>query len=101
MIYMTGGGGGFFSIIIIGYALLTAVRTLLAVGKTFDDLEVSSGVKISTILQRAVYSALSLVFISYFTFQSAKLGLLPTSDVDVGTAARSFASSAVSILPPP
>eukprot|EP01054_Gregarina_sp_Poly1_P002386 Gregarina_sp_Poly_1__2385@NODE_163_length_12241_cov_147_232955_g145_i0_p7_GENE_NODE_163_length_12241_cov_147_232955_g145_i0NODE_163_length_12241_cov_147_232955_g145_i0_p7_ORF_typecomplete_len186_score25_83DUF1077/PF06417_12/4_3e23TRP/PF06011_12/0_05_NODE_163_length_12241_cov_147_232955_g145_i037164273 len=84
MIWMM-GGGGVFAFIILAYAVLSAVRVLLGVSKSFDDLQGSVAVPVNTLLQRTVYIIFASAFLGYFLLQCSKSGLLPVTEVRVGT----------------
>lgn len=81
MIYMT--AGGIFGFIILGYALISAIRVLVGVNKTFDDLQKSIGVPVNTRLQRLTYITTASILLAYFIYQCAKMGFLPLNTVDV------------------
>lgn len=80
MIWMM-GGGGMFGIIIVGYALITAIRTLLGCQKVFEDLSKATGVQENFYLQKAVYCVIAMAFVLYLLYSCAKMGFLPLSTV--------------------
>lgn len=83
MMYMI-GSGGIFTFIILGYALLSAVRVLLAGNKTFDELQTSANTpEVSMLLQRLLYTFFALGFVAYFLIQCGRIGLLPLKEVDL------------------
>eukprot|EP01056_Protomagalhaensia_sp_Gyna25_P005695 Protomagalhaensia_sp_Gyna_25__5694@NODE_810_length_2565_cov_135_815519_g638_i0_p2_GENE_NODE_810_length_2565_cov_135_815519_g638_i0NODE_810_length_2565_cov_135_815519_g638_i0_p2_ORF_typecomplete_len179_score22_40DUF1077/PF06417_12/2_7e23DUF1700/PF08006_11/0_067_NODE_810_length_2565_cov_135_815519_g638_i05931129 len=84
MIYMM-GGGGIFGFIVLGYAVLSASRVLLGMGKSFDALQAGVSVPVNMILQKAVYLILGCAMLGYFLFQCSRIGLLPVTEVRVGT----------------
>lgn len=89
MIYMGGPGAGFFSIIILGYAMLSAVQQLMALNRVFLPLEpTASGVKINLFFPKLLYLVCTGAFIVYFLFHTAKMGFLPLSNVTLTNVTR-------------
>lgn len=84
MSYMM-GSGGVFGFIILGYAVISAVRILFGVSKAFDDLQRSVSIPVNTFMQRSVYVACASAMLIYFLLQCSRIGLLPVTEVHVGT----------------
>eukprot|EP00921_Rhytidocystis_pertsovi_P014911 GHVQ01023925.1.p1 GENE.GHVQ01023925.1~~GHVQ01023925.1.p1 ORF type:complete len:282 (+),score=31.54 GHVQ01023925.1:187-1032(+) len=81
MMYMSGSSSGIFGILIIGYALMNSVKSLLAVSSVFKPFDSIPGMK-STILQKAVYSSICLMGLGYVLYYCNSLGLLPLNSGD-------------------
>eukprot|EP01053_Blabericola_migrator_P004204 Blabericola_migrator_1__4203@NODE_228_length_11100_cov_168_633645_g194_i0_p7_GENE_NODE_228_length_11100_cov_168_633645_g194_i0NODE_228_length_11100_cov_168_633645_g194_i0_p7_ORF_typecomplete_len175_score33_11DUF1077/PF06417_12/1_4e27_NODE_228_length_11100_cov_168_633645_g194_i029633487 len=84
MMYMM-GNGGIFTIIILGYTVLTSVRTVLGITKAFENLQQGVPVPVNLTVQKSIYLVTSLMMLGYFLYQCSKSGLLPVTEVHVGT----------------
>lgn len=81
MMYLSGGSSGIFGILIIGYALINCVRTLLSICTAFKTFEETPGMP-NIILQKIAYLCISFLGLVYVLYQCTSLGLLPINSGD-------------------
>ncbi|KAH7649646.1 hypothetical protein FG379_000906 [Cryptosporidium bovis] len=80
MLYMNGNRAGIFSILIIGYALINSVKTLLSINEHFNELENISGK--TFIIQRSLYFLYSIFGVIFVAYKLGNMGLIPVSRGD-------------------
>lgn len=80
MLYMSGNNAGIFSILIVSYALVNAVKILIQANKNF--LEIERAAKKSFIIQKTVYCIYSLFGIAFILFKLGTMGLIPVNRGD-------------------
>ncbi|KAF7455753.1 ER membrane protein complex subunit 4 [Cryptosporidium felis] len=80
MLYMSGSNAGIFSILIISYALINAIKILLQVNKNF--LEPERIARKTFILQRSLYLLYSILGIFFVLFKLGNMGLIPINRGD-------------------
>ncbi|KAH8739366.1 multi-pass transmembrane protein [Cryptosporidium ryanae] len=80
MLYMSGNKAGIFSILIVGYALVNTIKTLLSINEHFNELESISGKRF--ILQRMLYAIYSTLGIAFVVHKLGTMGFIPINRGD-------------------
>ncbi|OII73002.1 uncharacterized protein cubi_02233 [Cryptosporidium ubiquitum] len=80
MLYMSGNNAGIFSILIVSYALVNAVKILIQANKNF--LEIERAARKSFAIQKTVYCIYSLLGIAFILFKLGTMGLIPVNRGD-------------------
>ncbi|KAK9171930.1 Protein of unknown function (DUF1077) family protein [Cryptosporidium meleagridis] len=80
MLYMSGNNAGIFSILVVSYALVNAVKILIQANKNF--LEIERAARKPFHIQKTVYCAYSLLGIAFILFKLGTMGLIPVNRGD-------------------
>lgn len=80
MLYMSGNNAGIFSILIVSYALVNAIKMLIQANKNF--LEIERAARKSFAIQKTVYCIYSLLGIAFILFKLGTMGLIPVNRGD-------------------
>ncbi|KAH8584350.1 multi-pass transmembrane [Cryptosporidium sp. chipmunk genotype I] len=80
MLYMSGSNAGIFSILVISYALVNAVKILIQANKNF--LEIERAARKPFTIQKTVYCIYSLFGIAFVLFKLGTMGLIPVNRGD-------------------
>ncbi|KAL3127453.1 Protein of unknown function (DUF1077) family protein [Cryptosporidium hominis] len=80
MLYMSGNNAGIFSILVVSYALVNAVKILIQANKNF--LEIERAARKSFNVQKVLYCLYSLLGIAFILFKLGTMGLIPVNRGD-------------------
>jgi hypothetical protein len=79
MLWLMGSGAGIFSILLVGYAVISAVEMLFRLNSSFDQFK---GVRSSLLPQKLIYLLLNLAILGYLGNKAGHMGLLPIASGD-------------------
>lgn len=94
MLFISGSNAGIFSILIVTYSLVNAIKVLARVNKNFVEIERARGKQF--VYQKLVYCLYSLMGIAFILFKLGTMGLIPVNRGDFfsETPSHSFESHA-------